>query len=274
MTRALLFLLASVVAAGVAFAGRPPEAVDADRIAAEAEVKDLERRARALEEQQALRRAQVKKRMRALYKLSNGGTLRLLAGATSIEELDARRESIRRVVARDLEELGAVRAEARELDVEQARRKEALARALDFGSQVALADVAPAAGLQLKQSALVRPVAGPIVGAWGVHKDAALGVVLTRRGIELRARPAELVRAPAAGRIRFVGEVPGLGHGVAIEHGDGYVTLVARIGVARCAVDDQVGDGDIIGEAAGGSIYLELAQSGTPIDPTHWLSTR
>jgi len=26
------------------------------------------------------------------------------------------------------------------------------------------------------------------------------------------------------GRVRFVGDVPGLGRGVAIEHGDGYVT--------------------------------------------------
>src|SRR5438105_4194087 len=82
---------------------------------------------------------------------------------------------------------------------------------------------APAAGLRLKQSALVRPVAGPIVGAWGAHRDAALGVTLARRGIELRARAAELIRAPAAGRVRFVGEVPGLGHGIAIDHGDGYV---------------------------------------------------
>ncbi|MDB4969119.1 MAG: Peptidase [Myxococcales bacterium] len=273
MTRALLFLSVALVA-GVAFAGRPPEAVDADRIAAEAEVKDLERRSRALEEQQALRRSQLKKRLRALYKLSNGGTLRLLAGASSVEELDTRRESVRRVVTRDLEELRSVRAEARELDIEQARRKEALARALDFGSQVALADVAPAAGLQLKQSALVRPVAGPVVGAWGVHRDAALGVTLTRRGIELRTHAAELIRAPAAGRVRFVGDVPGLGHGVAIDHGDGYVTLIARVGITRCAVDDQVGDGDVIGEATGPTIYLELAQAGTPIDPTHWLSRR
>ena len=178
------------------------------------------------------------------------------------------------MVARDLGELTAVRAEARELDNEQARRKEALARALDFGAQVALADVAPAAGLQLKQSALVRPVAGPIVGAWGVHREPALGVTLARRGIELRARAAELIRAPAAGRVRFVGEVPGLGHGIAIDHGDGYVTLVGHVGVARCAVDDRVGDGDVIGEAAGPTVYLELAQAGTPIDPTHWLSRR
>jgi len=257
-----------------AFAGRPPEAVDADRAAAEAEVKDLERRARALQDQANERRAEVKRRLRALYKLSNGGFLRLVAGAASVEELDQRRVALGRVVARDLEELAAVRDEARDLDAEQARRKEALARALDIGSQVALADVADASGLQVKQGRLVRPVAGPVVGSFGTHKDGALGIAVTRRGVELRSRPGELVRAVAAGRVRFVGDVPGLGRGVAIDHGDGYISLYAHLGTLHCAVDDQVGDGDVLAEAAGSSVYLELAQGGTPMDPTHWLGSR
>ena len=257
---------------GVAYAGRPPEAVDADRAAAEAEVQDLERRSRALQEQASQRRAEVKRRLRALYKLSSGGYLRLVAGAASVEELDQRRVALGRVVARDLEELAAVRDEAKELDAEQARRKEALARALDVGAQVALADVADATGLQLKQGRLARPVAGAVVGGFGVHKDATLGVQVTRRGVELRSRPGEPVRAIAAGRVRYVGEVPGLGRGVVVDHGDGYVSILAHLGALRCAVGDEVGDGDVVAEAAGSSVYVELAQAGTPMDPTHWLA--
>lgn len=268
MTRALLLVLVG----GVAVAGRPPEAVDADRVAAEAEVHDLERRARALEEQAAERRDRLKRRLRALYKLSNGGWLRVVAGAGSVEELDARRAALGRVVARDLDELRAVREEERELDAEQARRKEALARALDFGAQVALADVAAATGLQRRQGALARPVPGAIAVGFGVRREGAMQVV--RRGVELRSRPGELVRAVAGGRVRFVGDVPGLGRGVAIDHGDGYVTLLARLGTVRCVVDDVVGDGDFVAEAAGDSVYLELAQSGTAIDPTHWIAPR
>ena len=84
MRRALLLLFVS----SVAFAGRPPEAIDADRVNAEAEVKDLERRSHALQDQANERRTEVKRRLRALYKLSNGGYLRLVAGAASVEELD------------------------------------------------------------------------------------------------------------------------------------------------------------------------------------------
>ena len=120
----------------------------------------------------------------------------------------------------------------------------------------------------------MRPVAGPVVGGWGVHKDSALAIEVARRGVELRSRPGELVRAVAAGRVRFVGEVPGLGRGVALEHGDGYVTLLAHLGTLHCALGDEVGDGDALAEAAGSSVYFELAQGGTPIDPTHWLGRR
>jgi murein hydrolase activator len=274
MTRATAVLASLMVVSAAAHAGRPPEAIDADRAAAEAEVHDLERRAQALEEQAAERRARLKQRLRALYKLSNGGGLRLVAGAASVEELDARRAALGRVVARDLEELRAVRDETRELDAEQARRKEALARALDLGAQVPLAEVATASGLQRKQGRLVRPVAGPVVGAFGAHRDPALGVQLVRRGIELRSRPAEPVRAVAAGRVRFVGDVPGLGRGVAIDHGDGYVTLLAHLGALHCAVGDELGEGDVVAEAAGATVYLELAQAGTPIDPTRWIAAR
>jgi septal ring factor EnvC (AmiA/AmiB activator) len=261
-TRTLLVALA-LVAGRAAHAGRPPEAVDADRAAAEAEVQDLERRARALEEQQALRRDRLKRRLRALYKLSNGGYLRLVAGSDDGDEVDARRAAIGRVVARDLEELAAVREEARELDAEQARRKEVLARALDFGAQVALADTAQATALQRRQGQLVRPVPGAVAGGFGAHRDPVTGLQLSRRGIELRSRPGELVRATAAGRVRWIGDVPGLGRGV-----------TAQLGELRCVVGDEVGDGDVVGAAAGATVYLELAQGGAPIDPTRWLSPR
>ncbi len=259
--------------AGVpAWAGRPPEAVDADRAAAEAEVRDLERRARALEEQQELRRARLKERLRALYKLSNGGLLRLVAGATSVEELDARRAAVRRVVARDLGELAAVRQESAELDREQAARKEVLARAIELGSEVALADVADATGLQLQQGRLTRPVPGPIVVSFGTRRDPSFNVQLLRRGAELRSHAGEPVRAVADGHVRYVGDVPGFGRGLALDHGDGYVTLTAGLEPIDVHVGDPVSAGSVLGRAAGTSVYFELAQGGTPIDPRSWLS--
>jgi septal ring factor EnvC (AmiA/AmiB activator) len=263
---------ALLLVAGTALAGRPPEAVEADRAAAEADWRDLERRTQSLSDQQTLRRDRLRHRLRALYKLANGGYLRLLAGADDVYQLNARREAMGRLVARDLDELVAVRAETHELDAERARSAEQLSRVNALADEVVLAEVAEPTGLQARQGQLTRPVPGPTVANFGVYRDATLGVQLARRGIELRSRAHAPVRAVAAGMVRWLGDVPGLGHGVAIDHGDGYTTLTAHLGQVRCRVGDQLPEGAMVGEAESSTVYLELAQARTPIDPAPWLA--
>jgi septal ring factor EnvC (AmiA/AmiB activator) len=253
MTRAL----ALVLVAGVALAARPPELPDGE----------LTRRTEALGQQAAQRRAQLKRRLRALYKLSNGGALRLLFGATSADELDRRRATLERVVARDLAELASLRHEARDLGAEEQRRQLALARALD-------AEAAANLGLGQRKGALVWPVNGAVVGAFGAYRDAALGIERSRRGVELGSRPGELVRATAAGKVRFIGDVPGLGRGLALDHGDGYLTLYAHLGLIHCAVGDRVRESDLVADAAGDTLYFELTQAATAVDPIPWLAPR
>src|SRR5439155_15107358 len=157
-------------------ANRPTQALEADRQSAEAEVRDLERRAHALDEQAAQRQDRLRQRVRALYKLSSGGYLRLLAGAESAAELATRHQAIGRVLARDLEELQAVREEAAALGAPQARHADQLARALALGRELRLASEDPPTGLEARCGKLPRPVPGPIVGAFGAFRDPELGL--------------------------------------------------------------------------------------------------
>jgi septal ring factor EnvC (AmiA/AmiB activator) len=117
-------------------------------------------------------------------------------------------------------------------------------------------------------------VPGAVAAGFGAHHDPATGLEMARRGIELHSRAGERVRAVAGGKVRWIGELPGLARGVAIDHGDGYVTLTGRLGELRCAIGDEVGDGAVVGVAAGATVYLELAQGGAPIDPTQWIAPR
>jgi septal ring factor EnvC (AmiA/AmiB activator) len=257
-----------VALCGTSWAGRAPEALFGDYAAAEAEVRDLERRAHALDEQAAERRERLKRRLRTLYKLSNGGTLRLLSGVDGAADLAVRHDALARVIQRDLDELQAVREEARQVDAEQARRQEALARALALEKQIASMD-APT-GLAARIGMLVRPVGGQLVRGFGPYRER--GVELSRRGIELATLPGQPVRAIAAGRVVWVGDAPGLGRAVAIDHGDGWLTLTARLRAPLVTVGELVIEGGTLGHAAGSTIYLELAQDGTPIDPAPWLA--
>jgi septal ring factor EnvC (AmiA/AmiB activator) len=267
-------LLAAALAGGVAFADRPPEALQADHDAATADLRDVERQTQALNEQQAQRQERLRQRLRALYKLANGGYLRLLAGADSAETLNARRQAMSRLVTRDLDELVAVRVETRELATERARSAEQLTRVNALADQLVLAEVAEPTGLQSHQGQLTRPVPGPVVASFGAYYDAALNVQLARRGVELRSHAGAPVRAIGAGTVAWIGEVPGLGRGVALDHGDGYVSLTARLVQLRCAVGQNLPEGAILGQVDGATVYLELAQGKTPIDPVDWLAPR
>jgi septal ring factor EnvC (AmiA/AmiB activator) len=248
------------------FAGRPPEALLSDRAAAEAEVRDLERRARALEEQSQERKERLKKRLRALYKLANGGSLRLLVDSDGASELAARHDAIRRILGRDLEELAAVRDEAREVDAEQARRQDALTRAIELDRQIA--SQPEPAGLAPRIGKLPRPVPGPILRSFGGFKDR--GIEVARRGAEMQTTVGQTVRAVAAARVAWVGEAPGIGPAVALDHGEGYLTLYGRIRPTVSA-GELIVEGGALGRALGSTLYFELAQDGTAIDPAPWM---
>jgi septal ring factor EnvC (AmiA/AmiB activator) len=256
------FLYIWIFVCSAARADRPPEAIDAERVAAEAEVRDLERRAHSLDEQAAERRDRLRRRLRALYKLSSGGMLRLLAGSDSTASLVARESAVRRVVARDLDELRAVSEESRAAG-------EDLARAHTLAVPTTQSPSQAPTGLAERKGRLLRPVQGAVVSGFGVYKDGE--VMLARRGVEMRAGAGETVRAIAGGEVKWVGEVAGFGTGVAVDHGDGWITLSARLRASRVTVGEPVGDGQPIGEAAGPTVYFELSQGGTPLNPFGWL---
>jgi septal ring factor EnvC (AmiA/AmiB activator) len=262
--------IAALFAAPAVFAGRPPEALLADRAAAEAEVHDLERRARALGEQSEERKERLKKRLRALYKLSNGGSLRLLVDSDGAAELAARHDAIRRVLARDLDELAAVREEAREVDAEQARRQDALTRAIELANEIdrQIASQTEPAGLASRIGKLPRPVPGPILRSFGGYKEK--GIEVARRGAEMQSQPGQPVRAVAAARVAWVGEAPGIGPAVALDHGEGYLTLYGRIR-PTVGAGELIVEGGTLGRALGATLYFELAQDGTPLDPAPWM---
>ena len=234
---------------------------------------DLERRARALDEQSAERRERPQAAACARsINYPTAGALRLLTTADGAAELAAARHGafpMTRVLARDLDELAAVRDAAREVDAEQARRQEALSHALKLASE-AEAPEKPT-GLAARQGRLPRPVPGPILHSFGAYRDR--GIEVARRGAELESHPRQAVRAVAAARVLWVGEAPGLGQAVARSiTGDGYhATMTGRIH-PTVAVGELVPEGGAIGHATGGTVYFELAQEGTPVNPSPWLS--
>ncbi len=260
---------------------RPLDAIETEARLTRAEADDLLRRVRILSEAKDSRREHLKTRLSALYKLSQGGFVRLVLGAESLPELFIRRDGARRILQRDMEELSALRDELSELSGEQKELSERTSRLTLLDQEAARArakiqagERRQLAGLAKERGALHRPVSpGTILSVFG-RRPYDRGLELFQHGVDLSADPGSPVTAIADGQVRFTGEVPGLGRGVILEHEGGYVSLYARVDQTTVVAGDRVRGGASLGRAPYPRIYFQLALGDLPLDPGPWFGLR
>ena len=263
---------------------RLEDVASAEQTAASARVKQLAREANTLRE--------------FLVKLEREAEQRAVAEAKSLEQAKAE------LAARDKAEAEALA--AAQAEAEAAARAEAEAESeAALESQTASAPPAeeapqpPAAETQTAalpppelavplekpvnvrpfpqspaQASLVMPARGDLVRIFGDPEAQDE----ESKGISIKTRNKAQVVAPYDGRVAYAGEFRRYGRILIIEHGGRYHTLLA--GLARIsAVEGQwVLAGEPIGVMGGAEnadpiLYLELRQSGQPINPLPWLAT-
>jgi septal ring factor EnvC (AmiA/AmiB activator) len=200
-------------------------------------------------------------RVRTLYKLEASGDLPFWVDDGAQGRALAARGAARRVILRDLEERRILRAElaAATADVERLRRDEERAR---FRA-------APTP----RDGSFLRPVDGDVVASFGTYNDERTHARLVRRGVELHAWTPEVVAA-AAGQVRFAGPLRGLGVVVAIDHGQGLVSVVSGLAQTHVVAGELVAAGTSVGRAAGPRVAFEVRRGGQPIDPFPLLGPR
>lgn len=243
--RGIGLLLAAALVAGVASADTKPRDLTRELAAAE--------KTRTLvAEKLSLREADLRDRVRALYKLSRAGDLPLWVDARARADVARRRAAARRMILRDLEERRVLREE-----LERADRD--VARLVAAAEEQQWADADP--------PEMVWPVSGDLEAAFGPYRDPGTRLRLARRGVELGCEPYEDILAVADGVVRYAGPVRNLGKAVIIDHGDGFVTVTGRLVATRVEKGYRVEAGVPIGDAAEGRIYLEVRRGGRPVDP-------
>ena len=201
-------------------------------------------------------------RVRAAYKLLRTAQAPIWSQSEAVMTLAERRAAVRRILGRDKAELVALASEVEQVG-------QALTR-IESEREAAGTMALPAPG------SLLLPVAGArVVGEFGTYRHVPSRALLSRRGIELRARAGRNVRAPADGHIRYAGPARGLGRAVIIDHGD-FISILGRINERPTAAGRRVSGGDVLGEASGDRVYMEirldLGAGGYPIDPKPLIS--
>lgn len=120
------------------------------------------------------------------------------------------------------------------------------------------------------------PAPGRITSPFGDHRN--------HPGIDIDGETGDPVLAAGAGTVTMAGQAPGGfgGYGilVAIDHGDGLMTLYAHLSQVAVTMGQQVQGGQPIGAigmtgvATGSHLHFEVRRAGKPVDPMPWLPPR
>jgi septal ring factor EnvC (AmiA/AmiB activator) len=134
------------------------------------------------------------------------------------------------------------------------------------------------AGFERRRGRLAPPVPGRIEQRFGRVVDEDYQTAIFRSGVEISAGAGDSVRAVARGQVRFAGWFRGYGKIVILDHGDGYFTVSGHLSDIYVEVGESIGEGDTLGTVgetgslSGPSLYFEVRQGGSPLDPADWLA--
>ncbi len=87
------------------------------------------------------------------------------------------------------------------------------------------------------------------------------------------------IRAIFDGRVVFNDSLPGYGKVFIVDHGDGYMTLIAQGQSFKKKVGDEVAEGEVVGLSGGGpwvseGVYIEIRHNGRQLTAPYWFDLR
>lgn len=136
-------------------------------------------------------------------------------------------------------------------------------------------------GFSARRGKLSLPVAAQVLRGFNQPDPAGI----SRPGLVLATAPRSLVTAPAAATIRYVGPLLDYGNVIVLEPEDGFLLVLAGLADTYARAGEVVAEGAPLGLMPGDggaavtgqtrreTLYLELRQGGTPVDPRQWFLT-
>ena len=118
-----------------------------------------------------------------------------------------------------------------------------------------------------------RPVKGVMLSRFGLRRTFNKETKRRHTGLDFRAPAGTAIEAIAAGRVVLVGDFYLPGNTVAIDHGNGVVSLVMHLSEVLVAEGDRVARGQAYGRSGatgrvtGAHLHLSVSVQGTAVDP-------
>lgn len=126
-----------------------------------------------------------------------------------------------------------------------------------------------ASGFEKAKGSLPLPARGKIITKYGEQK--AKGI--SSKGITIASRNQAQVISPFDGNVIFSGPFRGYGNMIIIEHGDGYLSLLAGLEMLNVELGQMLLAGEPVGQMpveGSSELYVEIRKNNQPINPAAW----
>ena len=164
----------------------------------------------------------------------------------------------------------AQEAEKKRLAEEQRRKKQEESQRADLIKFKPQAIKNLGEGFIQAKGKLPMPARGSIVTRYG--EETSKGV--SSKGIIVKTRPQAQVISPFDGNVIFAGPFRGYGNLIIIEHGAGYLSLLAGLDSIDCELGQMLLAGEPVGQMPDSSeskLYIEIRKDNHPINPLTWI---
>ncbi len=121
------------------------------------------------------------------------------------------------------------------------------------------------------------PVSGQLIQGFGKKRLRGLQDLIFSKGLEFAAPVGSGVKVISTGIVRFIGELPGYGVTVMVEHGQRFFSLYGRLKGVEVSQGDTVMQGTQIGSTGdldfeGRNFYFEIREKGEALDPKRFIA--
>lgn len=124
----------------------------------------------------------------------------------------------------------------------------------------------------------LRPVRGILSSPFGVRTSPFTETDVFHHGVDVPGDMGTPVMSSAAGKVVRAGFESLIGNVVAIDHGNGFVTLYGHLSEIRVATGEVVDRGQVIGavgntgRSTGPHLHYEVRANGLPVNPVRYMN--
>ncbi|WP_413292246.1 murein hydrolase activator EnvC family protein [Bdellovibrio sp. HCB185ZH] len=124
---------------------------------------------------------------------------------------------------------------------------------------------------------LPRPLAGVVTQKFGLMKGKDHPYTLTSKGIFISAAKGSPVKSVFEGKVSYVGELPGFGNTVIVDHGDHYYSVYSHAEEIKVTAGEEITQAQVVattGDASADNpsgLYFEIRHFSEPYDPQQWM---